>query len=250
MRYAMRLYLLLWWMLATSCLAQAAESGSGPQTIFKKLQDFVGSNALDFKTSVDAHSETLGTTRGSVHYLIKRPNLFRIEGSIGGDNYTLVSDGQVMTIYNVGEKRFAQLRAPETPAQGVGILIGLASIESQVLNLVDVLDDVAEGAPGVTATATGSEAIAGRQCDRFDIVENGNAFFPKDWVVWLEQKDVPLPCKFVVSSTSGLTRDVQTNDFSWVPNPTLTAETFKFTPPKGSTKVESVGALGLHPPIN
>ena len=130
------------------------------------------------------------------------------------------------------------------------MLTGLASIESQVLKLVGVLDDVAKGAKGVTVTGAGTEAIGGRQCDRFKIVENSDGWYPEKWEVWLEKKEVPLPCKFVVSSSSGLTRDVQTNEFTWVPNPTVTAETFKFVAPKGSSRVESVGALGLQPPIN
>jgi outer membrane lipoprotein-sorting protein len=250
MRCGMSFYPLFASMLVTPCLAQTTETGSEPQAVFKRLQDFVASNTLDFKTSVDSRSETLGTMRGSVHYLIKRPNLFRIDGSIGGDTYALVSDGQVMTIYNAGEQRFTDLPAPESPSQGIGMLTGLASIESQVLKLVGVLDDVAKGTQGVTVTAAGSETIGGRQCDRFMVVENPDGWYPEKWEVWLEQKEVPLPCKFVVSSSSGLTRDVQTNEFAWVPNPPLTPETFKFEAPKGSSKVESVGALGLHPPTN
>jgi outer membrane lipoprotein-sorting protein len=250
MRCVMFFYPLFAWMLAAPCLAQAAGTGSEPQAVFKRLQDFVGSNVLDFKTSVDARDETLGTTRGSVHYLIKRPNLFRIEGTIGGDNYALVSDGQVMTIYNAGEHKFTDLPAPESAAGGMSILTGLASIESQVLKFVGVLDDVAKEVKGVTITASGSETIGDRQCDRFKIVESSDDGYSEKWDVWLERKEVPLPCRFVVSGSSGLARDVQTNEFSWVPNPAVTAETFKFDAPKGSVKVGSVGELGLRPPIN
>jgi outer membrane lipoprotein-sorting protein len=100
MRYLSHLHLVLLLILATPCLAETPPSRSTiePQAVFKRLQDFVGSSVLDFKTTVDARSGTLGTTRGSVHYVIKRPNLFRIEVSVGGNNYALVSDGQVMTL--------------------------------------------------------------------------------------------------------------------------------------------------------
>jgi hypothetical protein len=132
----------------------------------------------------------------------------------------------------------------------LGLLTGLASVESQILRLVTLIDDVAKGASGVVATAEGPEVIGGRQCYHFNVVENSDGWCPEKWEVWLETKDVPLPCKFVVSSSTGLTRDVQTNEFSWETHPTLTADTFKFDPPPGSSKVESVSALGLHPPVN
>jgi outer membrane lipoprotein-sorting protein len=84
------------WVLAMPCLAQSSE----PQAVFKRLQDYAGSNALDFQTTFDARSETVGTVRGSVHFLIQRPNFFRIEGTAGHTTFVLVSDGQTMTIYN------------------------------------------------------------------------------------------------------------------------------------------------------
>jgi len=83
-----------------------------------------------------------------------------------------------------------------------------------------------------------------------DIKRARGGWYPEKWEVWLESKEVPLPCKFVVSGSTGLTRDVQINEFSWKINPTLTADMFKFDAPKGSSKVDSVGALGLHPPVN
>lgn len=252
MRYPLYLQLFLLWMLATPCLAETPPSQSTiePQAVFKRLQEFAGSNVLDFKTTVDARSGMLGAIRGSVDYVIKRPNLFRIEVSVGGNKYALVSDGQVMTLYNGGEQRYTELQAPETPAEGLGLFTGLASVESQVLRLVSVIDDVARGASGVVVTTGGSEVIDGRQCDHFNVVENSDGWYPEKWEVWLESKDVPLPCKFVVSGSTGLTRDVQINEFSWKTNPTFTADMFKFDPPEGSSKVNSVGALGLHPPVN
>ena len=238
---------------ATICLAQdkasstAVAKADDPQAAFKRLKRFFGDNSLDFRTSFVGVSSTR-PLRGTVDFLIKRPNLFRIEGRLGRSSYTLVSDGKVMTIYNKREQRFTEVQAPESPSQGMALLVGLASTQSHVLKLIDVLAHVAVGAQDTRVAAAGSEVVNGRPCSRFNIVENADGWYPEKWEVWLEQKDVPLPCKFRVISTDSLIRDTHTTQISWNAAPTFSDDTFRFNPPKGSKKVESVGALGLHPP--
>jgi outer membrane lipoprotein-sorting protein len=245
MRYVSPLYLLVACLLGTPCLAQMTGTGSEPQAIFKRLQDFVASNSLDFRTTFNASDETLGTRRGSAHFLIQRPNLFRIESSIGRAAWILVSDGQTMTIYNPHVQKFVEYPAPATPVEGLSLLTGVASVQSQILRLIAVIRDVADGTKGTQVTAAGSSTIGDRQCDRFSIVESRYRSEER-WDVWLEHKDVPLPCKFVVSD--GQIYDVQTNEFSWKLNPVLSPEMFKFTPPTGSKEVKGVGELDLQPP--
>ena len=79
-------------MLATTCFAQVeppapssqetAASGE-PAAVFGRLRDYLVSKPLDFQTTFTAHSDTLGTLRGTLHFLVQRPNLFRIESSSG-----------------------------------------------------------------------------------------------------------------------------------------------------------------------
>ncbi len=104
---------------ATICLAQpkvssttVANASDGSQAVFKRLTGFIGANSLDFQTSFVGVSSTR-PLRGTVHFLIKRPNFFRIESKLGRDSYSLVSDGKVMTVYNKREQRFTEVPAPE-----------------------------------------------------------------------------------------------------------------------------------------
>jgi outer membrane lipoprotein-sorting protein len=245
------LYSVVFYVMATACLAQpeATPPANSDETraVFERLKSFIGKNSLDFKTSFVAQSRTR-PTRGTVHFLIKRPNSFRIEGASGISGFALVSNGKVMTIYNAEEHRFTEVPAPDTPADAMALLVGLAATQSQVLKLLGVLGDVAAGTPGTKVTAKGSDAVDGRQCSHFSIVENADSWYPEQWEVWLEQKDTSRPCKFKVTNTDSLTRDVQTNQVTSNPDPTFSDDTFEFTPPKGSEKVQSVGALGLRPP--
>jgi hypothetical protein len=129
----------------------------------------------------------------------------------------------------------------------MGFLIGLASTQSQVLALVRVIEDVASDAAWTKAASAGTDTVGGRQCKHFTIVQYADSWWPERWDIWLGNKDTPLPCKFKVTTSDSLTRDVQTNQIIWKADPTFSDDTFQFTPPKGSKKVESLGALELHP---
>ena len=84
--------------------------------------------------------------RGSSHFLIRQPNLVRIETDSGDRSYLTISDGKVMTIYNPRQRKFAQMTAPDSPAAVYGMLTGEMGAESQVLRFLGVVDDVVAGA--------------------------------------------------------------------------------------------------------
>ena len=244
MRHTTSFFSLFAWLLAAPCLAQTTDTASAPQAIFERLQDAIGSDALDFQTTIASRDEYLGMVRGTAHFAIKRPNAFRIEGSLGHASYTLVSDGQTMTIYNPLEQRFAELPAPASPDEGLSLLVGLASAQSRILDLVGIIREVAAGSERIQVTPAGTSTIGGRQCDHFNIVET-TATRSARWEVWLEHQQTPVPCKFIVTSSDGVTKDIETAEFSSKSNPVFSSEDFKFTAPAGSQKVDSVGALGL-----
>ncbi len=254
MLYRMLLYPLAAWMLASTCVVQAqteppktaspdlAASASGePGAIFKRLRDYLKSNPLDFETSFDARSQGDELYRGSAHFLIRQPNLLRIDTSSGDRSYVVISDGKVLTIYNPHLRKYAQMPAPDSPAAAFGVLTGEMGVESQVLNFLGAADDVVAGADGMKVAAAGLSTIAGRQCDGFTVVDSMG---DNKWEAWLEKKDVPLLCKLIYHSVDG---PAQTNEFSWKPTPVFLPDTFVFSPPEGSMKVD-VGSLGLSPP--
>ena len=248
MAYRMLLYPLVAWTLA--CVVAQAQtepsknapsnsvaSASGePRVIFKRLHDYVKSTPLDFETSFDAR--TLGDElyRGSVHFQIRQPNLLRIETSSGRNAYVVISDGKVLTIYDPKQRKFAQTTAPDSPAAAFGLFTGELAVESQVLDFLRVVDDVVAGSDDIKVAAAGSSTIGGRQCDKFTAV---GRMGDDSWEAWLEKNDVPLLCRLVYRNVDGPT---QTNEFRWKPNPVFSQDTFVFSPPEGSTKVD-IGSL-------
>jgi outer membrane lipoprotein-sorting protein len=251
MSYRAFLSLLFAWMFTTNCVAQATPPNPGPsdvaggsQVVFKNLSEYILGNPLEFQTSFVASNPTLGESRGTAHFLIQRPNLLRVEISAHNFNYLLISDGTVLTIYDKNKRKFAQRVAPGSSLEALNLFTGLTAFEAKVIKFFAVVHDVAAGKTDVQLAALGSSQVGGSQCDRFNIVYSTD-ISPDKWEAWLQRGEVPLPRRTVVSNTDS--SNVQTNEWSWKLNPTFSADTFVFTPPKDSEKVD-VSDLGLRPP--
>lgn len=217
----------------------SSRAGAASDT-FSRLSSYLVANPIDFQTSFDVSSKILDTDlRGKMHVISRQPNLLRLETS-SGPRYLVVSDGTTLTIYNVAQRKYAQFNAPASSSAAISLFTGLMSVESQVLRFFEGVKAVAEGK--AQATAVGHDNVGHRQCDRFTVVGQ----LGENWEAWLEQADVPLPCK-LVSWNSDDPTVVQTNVFSWTQNPAITQGTFTFTAPNGAEKVDAAG-LNLAPP--
>jgi hypothetical protein len=254
MLYRLLFYPVVAWMLASNCFAQAQteppknapeNSGGGVSSegrrIFERLNNYIKGNPLDFETSFDARAEGDELYRGSVHFLLRQPNQLRAEASFGGASYLVISDGTVLTIYNPQQRKYSQSQAPNSLAAAFGFFTGEIGADAQMLNFLSVVNEAVAGSSDFKLTAGGSDTIGGHQCDKFTVTGKlGDNW----WDAWLEKSDPPLPCKLVYHNVDGPT---QTNGFRWKPTPALSQETFVFSPPAGSTKVD-VGDLNLAAP--
>ena len=255
MLYRLFLYPVAIWVFASACFAedQTEPSKNAPppnsaaavpdevRSTFARLQNYIQNKPLDFDSSFEARADGDELYRGSIHFLLSQPNLLRAQASYGQASYLIVSDGTVMTIYNPAQKKFSQSAAPSSLAQAFGYFSGEIGVDSQVLNFLSVVEDAAAGSDDFKLSAGGSETIGGHQCDKFTVTGKlGDNW----WEAWLEKGDVPLLCRVVYHNVDGPT---QVNEFSWKPTPTLSKDTFVFTPPAGSTKVD-IGDLNLAAP--
>jgi len=221
-------------------VAQAQTSESAAVT-FKHLDEYLQANPLDFETAFDASSDGNELYRGKGHFLIQRPNDLRAEITLGHNTYLIISDGTVLTIYDEQQHKYSQTAAPPSLAAAFGFFTGEIGIDSQVLNFMDIVDNVVSASDGTKASTAGSDTIDGKACDKFAVAD---ASGDNTWQVWLEKGDKPLLCKLVYHSVDG---PEQTNSFSWKTSPAFAADTFKFSPPAGSAKVD-IGDLNLASP--
>lgn len=228
--------------LALACTSPAqAQSSDAAKVAFKKLDDYLQKNPVDFETSFDAQSDGNELYRGKGHFIIRQPNALRADTTLGHNTYVVVSDGSVLTIFNPQDKRYSQNAAPQSLPAAFGFFTGEIGIDSQVLNFMSIVHDVVASGDIAKVTDSGSDVIDGKSCDKFTVSE---ASGDDTWQVWLEKGDTPLICKLVYKSVDG---PAQSNTFHWNAAPTLTAETFTFSPPAGSTKVD-IGDLNMVSP--
>lgn len=229
---------------AANGLPQAADKTAADDTrdVFARLDDYLKNNSIQFTTSYDAQNISLGSSRGTAHFYVERPNLLRIELSGDGFSYLMTSDGKVFTIYDEKKKKYAQRPATERPIEAVNLFTGLAAFQARVLQFLGVIGDVARGDSDLKVTKAGVDRIGGLSCVRYDMRYTSQADSDK-WTAWLREDGVPLPCKTLIRSSDEGSQ--QTNGYNWeeaVPK----SEKYTFTPPSGSTEVE-INELALRP---
>ena len=61
-----------------------------------------------------------------------------------------------------------------------------------------------------------------------------------DWQIWITAGSKPLPRKIVITNRSDEARPQSVSLIDWTLKPNFNDSVFKFTPPKGATKVEIV----------
>jgi hypothetical protein len=184
---------------------------------------------IEFETSFNVASELPGMDkRGTAHFVIRRPDRFRVEVSSGKGDYVFVSDGATFTLYRPKERIFARIPARDSILGTMYVAAGLLNIQTRLLDFLWTVDY----GENVKVTAGALEAVGGRQCRRFDVDR-----FEDDFEVWLEPEGTPLPCRLISRRTDGNARTVQTNEFNWKPARAIAPETFVFSPPAGSREV-------------
>ncbi|MBY0558712.1 DUF2092 domain-containing protein [Hyphomicrobium sp.] len=197
---------------------------------------------MDFKTSFHTSSNVLNIqSEGSAHFLVRKPNQFRIEVSTHNASYEYVSDGTVLTIYNIAQKSYAQVAARANVQGNMSLIAGLMGFQARIFDFFAALDQASDGLSSVQITPKGAGTVGGRECDRFIVTS-----MVEKWDVSLEMPAPHLPCKLVSGDVDDPSATLQVNEFTWEKAPSLTADTFVFSPPPGSKKTD-VGSVLASP---
>ncbi len=240
MSYRLFFYPILALTFLCTGLAQAETSVTTKAT-FKKLDDYLQNNALDFETAFNATADGNALYRGTGHFIMQQPNALRADTNLQGNTYLVISDGSALTIYNQRQKKYSQTPAQPSLTASFGFFSGELGIDSQILNFMDIVHNVVVGGDSAAVAAAGSEQIDGKSCDKFTITDTSG---DETWQAWLRTGGEPLLCKLVYRSVDG---PEQINTFRWNPTPQISPQTFVFSPPAGSAKVD-VGDLSMVSP--
>jgi hypothetical protein len=208
---------------------------------FSKLAAYISANPLDFKTSFSSRSAIIDTgfLKGEARIIAAQPNLLRLDTTGSKGSFLVISDGTTLTILDRNTNKYAQASASPSLGATVNLFTGLMAVEPQTLMFLEAVQAVASGQAKAEASAVASEVIGGRTCNRYTVAGPEGS----KWEAWLEAKDIPLPCKLVSRDSDDPDASVQTNEFTWAPSAAQSSETFKFTPPQASKRVD-FGDLG------
>ncbi|WP_045835500.1 DUF2092 domain-containing protein [Hyphomicrobium sp. 99] len=200
----------------------------------KELRDHIDAQQeMDFQTTFHASSNVLDTkVQGVSEFRTRRPNLFRATANSGPNAYEYVSDGTVLTIYNVHTNAFAQTPARASVQGNMALIAGLMSYQARIFDFFAALDQATVGG-GVEIATKGAESVGGRECDGFAV-----RTMVEKWDVWVEKASPHLPCKLVSSDVDDPSGNVQVNEFTWKKAPNFEPATFKFSPPPGSKRLD------------
>lgn len=204
-------------------------------TPLRSMHDYLrDSPQLHFMTAFRVSSPTSALrSQGTAEFFIRQPNSFRVEVSSTRRKTVYISDGATLTIYRPNERKFVQVSADDSILGTMYLATGLLRIQARMIDFFWTIDYLTIGYSEGKITPMGSEKIGKLECDRFKVQR-----FEDTWEVWLEKNGTPLPCKLISQRTDGTRLTSQVNEFTWMDNKAFDAETFAFSPPEGSKKVQ------------
>jgi hypothetical protein len=166
---------------------------------------------------------------------VNRPNKLRTVMKSARAERVLVYDGKTVTLYQPAQKYYSTVEFSDT----IGALIDRLEVKYGVqLPLEDLF---VFGTPDAqfdkieSAMNAGQDFVDGDLCDHYAFRQG-----KIDWQIWIMTGSRPLPRKIVITNRADEARPQSVSLLDWNLKPTFTDSVFKFTPPKGATKIEII----------
>ncbi len=166
---------------------------------------------------------------------VERPNKLRARMTSARTERVLYYDGKNVTLWTPSQKYYSTIAFTET----LGVLSD--RLEQRYGIQIPMSDLFAWGTPAApldkieSAMNAGQDFIGEELCDHYAFRQG-----QIDWQIWITTGSKPLPLRIVITNRSDDARPQSVSVLDWNLKPTFTEATFKFTPPKGATKVEVV----------
>jgi hypothetical protein len=209
-------------------VAKANQADADTEALTRMHDHFTHAAQIEFKTSFVETSDLPGMDRrGIAHFIIQRPNKFRIELTSNKGDYLSVSDGTTLTIYQPAAAKYALIPARDSIMGTMYTAVGLLGTQARLIDFLWTIDY----GENVIVKPLGVETVGGKACARYSVQR-----FENTWHVWLDRV-ASVPCKLISRKSDANDRSVQTNEFSWVASAVVGGDTFSFTPPSGAREV-------------
>jgi len=166
---------------------------------------------------------------------VERPNKIRALMNSARSERELVYDGKTVTLYTPAQKYYSTVEFTDT----IGKLI--ERLEERYGVELPLADLFLWGTPAAPVDKIESAMNAGQDFVGDDLC-NHYAFrqAKADWQIWITTGSRPLPRKVVITSRTDEARPQSVSLIDWNLKPTFKDTVFKFTPPKGASRIEIV----------
>ena len=166
---------------------------------------------------------------------VVRPNMIRARMHSARSQREIVYDGKTVTLFTPAQKYYSTVEFTGT----IGELI--AKLEDRYAVQMPLSDLFVFGTPAAdfnkieSAMNAGQDFIDDDLCDHYAFRQG-----KIDWQIWITTGSKPLPRKVVITNRADEARPQSVSLIDWNLKPTFKDSVFKFTPPKGATKIEIV----------
>jgi hypothetical protein len=166
---------------------------------------------------------------------VQRPNKLRARMFSARSERQLVFDGKTVTLYTPAQKYYSTVDFTGTLADLVEQLEERYGIEVPLSDLFVWGTPLAPLDKIESAMNAGQDFIGDDLCDHYAFRQG-----KVDWQIWITASGKPLPRKIVITSRADEALPQSVHLIDWNLKPAFGETTFRFTPPKGASKVEIV----------
>jgi hypothetical protein len=166
---------------------------------------------------------------------VERPNRLRAWMHSARSQREIIFDGTTVTLFTPAQKYYSTVEFAGT----IGELIN--RLEDKFGVQIPMSDLFLWGTPAApldkieSAMNAGQDFIGEDLCDHYAF-RQGNI----DWQIWITAGSKPLPRKVAITNRGDEARPQSVSLIDWNLKPTFKDSVFKFTAPKGATKIEIV----------
>jgi hypothetical protein len=166
---------------------------------------------------------------------VERPNRIRALMQSARSEREIAYDGKTVTLYTPAQKYYSTVEFTATIGELIDKLEERYGVEMPLSDLFLFGTPAAPLDKIESAMNAGQDFIDGDLCDHYAFRQG-----KVDWQIWIATGTKPLPRKVVITNRADEARPQSVSLIDWNLKPTFKDSVFKFTPPKGATKIEIV----------
>ncbi len=165
----------------------------------------------------------------------ERPDRLRARMWSARSERELFFDGKTFTIFVPAQKYYSQVEFSGSNAELVERLEQRFGVEIPLSDLFKWGTPAAPVDKIESAMNAGQDFVGDDLCDHYAFRQG-----KFDWQIWITTGSKPLPRKLVITHRTDEARPQSVSIIDWNLKPVFSASTFRFSPPKGATRIEIV----------